>query len=91
MVDSYKCFGAQIPCSLSKFKTNFISYIHGLTFPCSLLMMSLCSGSTDATIFIQCVDSQELQIHELWCLGVDGISRKVHPTSQAEVTSITVS
>ena len=43
------------------------------------------SRSTESTAFIQCVDVREHQIHELWCLGLDGISHESHPTDQVEV------
>ena len=48
------------------------------------------SSSTETTAFIQCVDGKEPKIHELWCLGLDNISHKVHPTAQVEVTSGTI-
>ena len=48
------------------------------------------SGSIKDTAFIQCVDVQESQIHELWCLGLDNITREVHPTAQLEVVTGTV-
>ena len=48
------------------------------------------SRSTKDTAFIQCVDVREPQIHELWCLGLDNITRKVHPTAQVEVIIGTV-
>ena len=48
------------------------------------------SGGTDTTAFIQCVDGQEPQIHELWYLGLDGISHKFHHTARVKVTSGTV-
>ena len=38
------------------------------------------SRSTKATAFIQCVDCWEPQTHELWCLDLDNIIRKFHPT-----------
>ena len=47
-------------------------------------------GGTDATSFMQYVDGREPQIHELWYLGLDGISCKVHPTARVEVTTGTV-
>ena len=47
-------------------------------------------GSTEANNFIQCVDDQEPQIHELWCLVLDKIICEVHPTAQVEVTAGTV-
>ena len=48
------------------------------------------SGITEATAFIQCIDGQETHIHELWCLGLDNTSRKVHPTAQVQVITGTV-
>ena len=45
---------------------------------------------TEATAFIQYIDGQGTQIHELWCLGWDEIIRKVHPTAHVEVTYGTV-
>ena len=33
VVNSSKCFGAQIPCSFYKFETRFYSYSLGLTSP----------------------------------------------------------
>ena len=48
------------------------------------------TGSADGTDFIKCIDGQESQIHEFWCLGLDRIIRKVHPTVQVEVNSRTV-
>ena len=47
------------------------------------------NGSTEDTTFIQFVDGRDPQIHELWCLGLENISRKVHPTAQVEVVDIT--
>ena len=43
------------------------------------------SGGTDDTEFILCVDDQEPKIHELWCLGMDNITRKVQPEVHLEV------
>ena len=39
-------------------------------------------GGTKATAFIQYINGQEPQIYELWCLGLDGIRREVHPTAR---------
>ena len=36
-----KKIGAQIPCSLSKFLTQFCSYSHGMTLPHSFLLLPL--------------------------------------------------
>ena len=43
------------------------------------------SGGTEAADFIQCINGKEPLIHELWCLGLNVISRKVHPTARVEV------
>ena len=48
------------------------------------------SGGTEDTKFIRCVDGREPQIHELWCLGLDNMTREVHPTAQVEVIAETV-
>ena len=48
------------------------------------------SGGTESTAFIQFVNCPEHQIHELWCLGVDGISQKVNPTARVEVPDGTI-
>ena len=48
------------------------------------------SGGTEAIVFIQCINGQEPQIHELWCLSLDGIRCEVRPTARAEVTARTV-
>ena len=45
------------------------------------------SGSTEDTAFMKCVDGWEPQIHELWCLGLDYITPKFHPTALVEVVS----
>ena len=42
------------------------------------------SGSIEDTAFIQCVDGQETHIHHFWCLGLDNISREVHPVAPVE-------
>ena len=47
-------------------------------------------GSTEANVFIQCINGREPQIHKWWCLGFDRICRKVHPTECVEVPSGTV-
>ena len=44
-------------------------------------------SSTKDTAYIQCVDGRESQIHKLWCLGLDNITREVHPTAQVEVVA----
>ena len=48
------------------------------------------SGSNRDTAFIQCVDGRDPHIHELWYLGLDNITCKVHPTARLEVISGTV-
>ena len=45
------------------------------------------SVGTEATAFIQRINTREPDIHELWCLGLDGISHEVQPTVHIEVTS----
>ena len=39
------------------------------------------SRGTDTTAFIQYINGRETQINELWCLGLDRICRKIHPTA----------
>ena len=48
------------------------------------------SGGTEATAFIQSINGQEPQIHELWCLHLEGICLKVNPTARVEVQDGTV-
>ena len=48
------------------------------------------SGGTEATAFIQCINVQEPQVHELWCLVLDRISRKVDTTARVEVPAETM-
>ena len=50
------------------------------------------SGSTsdEATAFIQFINGQEPQVHELWCLVLYEMSCKVLPTARVEVTVGTV-
>ena len=48
------------------------------------------SRGTEVTAFIQCINGRDPQIDELWCLGLDGIICKVHPTAHAYVTDGTV-
>ena len=48
------------------------------------------SGGSKATAFIQWINGREPQIHELWCLGLDGIICEVRPTARLEVISRTV-
>ena len=49
-----------------------------------------CSRGTKDFYFIRCVDGRERQIHEISGLGFDGITSKIHPTAQVEVSSGTV-
>ena len=51
---------------------------------------NLGSRITKDNEFIRCVDDQENQIHELWCLGLDNITQEVHPTARVEVVAGTV-
>ena len=46
--------------------------------------------SAEDTTFIKCVDGQEPQIHELWCLVLNNIIQKEYPTAHLEVISVTV-
>ena len=48
------------------------------------------SRGTKDVEFIRCGDGQEPQIHKMWCLGSDNITRKIHPTAQVEVGAGTV-
>ena len=48
------------------------------------------SGVAEGTAFIQCINGQEPQIHELWCLGLEVISRKFYPMEHLDVTTGTV-
>ena len=48
------------------------------------------SRGTEVTDFIQCINGQEPQVHELWFMVLDGIGHKVHSTARVEVTSGTV-
>ena len=48
------------------------------------------SRSTKDTEFILCVDDPEPQIHELWCVGLDNITREFYPISQLEVVTGTM-
>ena len=47
------------------------------------------SSSTKDTSFVQCIDGWYPEIHEVWCLGLDGIICEVHPTAHVEVPVIT--
>ena len=48
------------------------------------------SGGTKGVEFIWCVDGQDPQIHGIWCLCSDGVTREVHWTAQIEVGAGTV-
>ena len=48
------------------------------------------SGAPYLGAFIQCVDSREPMIHELWCHGIDGICRKFRLTAPIEILYGTV-
>ena len=48
------------------------------------------SGGTKGFDFIGCVDSREPQMHEIWCLISDSITREFHLTSQIDVGASTV-
>ena len=48
------------------------------------------SGGTKDIKFIQYVDGRETQIHELWCLVLENITRKVYLAEQVEVGSETM-
>ena len=48
------------------------------------------NGGTQSNALIQCIKGQEPQIHKFWCLGLDGICCKVHPTACGEVPAGTV-
>ena len=40
--------------------------------------------------FMRCVDSQKPQLHEMWCLGLNKVTREIHKTAQVEVGAGTV-
>ena len=44
-------------------------------------------GDAEGPKFIQCMDGQEPQIHEVWTFGEDGVTREVHPTAQVDVSA----
>ena len=48
------------------------------------------NGGTEGVEFIRCVDGQESQMHKIWSIGSDGITREVHPTEQVDVSAGTV-
>ena len=39
------------------------------------------SGYAEGPEFIRCMDRREPQIHEVWYLGKDGVTREVHLTA----------
>ena len=48
------------------------------------------SRDVEATALIQCINGQGKRIHELCCIGLDGISLKIHPTAREEAPAGTV-
>ena len=48
------------------------------------------SGGTEGVEFIRRVDVRELQMHEIWCLGSDGITCEVQATARIDVCAETV-
>ena len=40
---------------------------------------------TEDIDFIRCVEIRDPQLHGMWCLGSDKITRKIHPTARLEV------
>ena len=48
------------------------------------------SGATKGVEIIWCVDGQEPQMHEIWCLGFNGVTHEVHTTAQVDVRAGTV-
>ena len=44
-------------------------------------------GDEDRPEFIRCVDGQDPQIHEVWTLCEDGITREVNLTLQVDVSA----
>ena len=73
---------------------NRCSYTRNMIMrsPMGTIHSPLNSGSrvTETTAFIQWINGQETQIRKLWCLGLDGIFRKVHPTANVKVLAGTV-
>ena len=43
------------------------------------------SGGTKCVVFIRCIDGHDPQIHEICCLGYDGITHEIHPTAQVDI------
>ena len=48
------------------------------------------NGDTEDIEFIRCVDGRDPQLHEMWCLSLDNVIRKIYPTAQIEVGAGTV-
>ena len=48
------------------------------------------SRGTKDKKFIQCFYVRETQIHKLWCLGLEDITCKLHPTSRVEIGAVPV-
>ena len=50
------------------------------------------SGSRDTKCvdFSRCVEGREHQIHKIWCLSSNGVTREVHLTAQIDVSADTV-
>ena len=46
-----------------------------------------CSRGTKRPEFIQYVDGRKPQMHEIWCLGSDGITHELHPKAQVYVNA----
>ena len=109
VVESSKCFCAQIPYFFPNLKLIFIVIVvvrlclaHSNC--CSLTenmirrapMGTICRPSdygsmgTETTAFIQCINGRDPQINELWCLGLDGIFREVHPTKRTDIPDGTI-
>ena len=55
---------------------------------CSLSVSGI--GGTEWTAVIQCDNGRKPHTHELWCLRLDMIIHKFHPTELVEVTAGTV-
>ena len=41
--------------------------------------------ATNTTVFIQCINDWEPQIHKLWCVVLDRICREIHPTACVDI------
>ena len=42
-------------------------------------------GDAERFQFIRCVDGREPKVHEVWILGEDGVTPKVHPTAWVDI------